>query len=108
MVKRKPYKEGDWFAVPTNSRYVLGRIARVGRRGGILLGYFFEPLRTELPVPEDTFKLTPWDAFHVAKFGDPGLIEGDWPIIYRPDDWYREEWPMPPFGRIDAFVPQRG
>jgi hypothetical protein len=50
-VRKKLYKEGDWFAVPIESGYVLGRIARVGKRGGILLGYFFEPLFLSPPSP---------------------------------------------------------
>ena len=105
---RKLYEEGDWFAVPTISGYVLGRIARVGKRGGILLGYFFEPLRTSPPNLQDTFTLVPNDAFNISKFGDRGLVEDGWPIIYDPSCWDRDEWPMPAFGRIDSFNPERG
>lgn len=109
LVKRKPYKEGDWFAVPVdNPGYVLGRIARVGRRGGILLGYFFEPLRDQLPTPQDVAHLTPEDAFNIGKFGDRGLVEDDWPIIHRPEHWSRADWPMPMFGRIGSFEGERG
>jgi hypothetical protein len=108
MVKHKPYKEGDWFAVPLTSGYVLARIARVGRRGGILLGYFFKPLRTSLPTPQDMHGLTSADAFNIGKFGDRGLVEDGWPIIDSPKDWSREDWPMPMFGRLGTFNPETG
>ena len=108
MVRGKSYKEGDWFAVPISSGFVLGRIARVGKRGGILLGYFFGTPFSLLPTPENTHNLTPADAFNIGKFGDRGLVEDGWPIIYSPDDWQRDDWPMPVFGRLDSFNPERG
>jgi len=104
MVRKRPYKEGDWFAVPLKSGYVLGRIARVGRRGGILLGYFFEPLCASPPAVQDTVGLTARGAFHIEMFGDGGLQDGEWPIIHSAEEWRREDWPMPEFGRINAFV----
>jgi len=107
-MKRKPYREGDWFVVPVCSAYVIGRIARVGRRGGILLGYFFEPLRDALPSEEELTKLSASDAFNIEMFGDLGLVEDGWPIIRNQGSWNRDEWPMPSFGRLDSFRANRG
>jgi len=107
-MKRKPYREGDWFAEPVCGAYIIGRIARVGRRGRILLGYFFEPLRDALPGGEEPFKLSASDAFNIEMFGDLGLIEDGWPIIPNTGSWNRDEWPMPRFGRLDSFRRNRG
>ena len=107
-MRKKVYKEGDWFAVPVDSGYVISRIARVGRRGGVLLGYFFEPVCAALPTQEDLFGLTPAMAFDIQKFGDLGIVQDGWPIVYRPTEWNRAEWPMPAFGRIDMLRPGRG
>lgn len=105
---RVPYKEGDWFAVPIKSGYVLARIVRAKKTGGSLLGYFFEPLYKSVPTAEDTIGLKASSAFNIAKFGYLGLVKDNWPIIHRPDTWNRGDWPMPPFGRLNDFVPGRG
>ena len=107
-MRRKPYKEGDWFAVPIPAGYVLGRIARVGRRGGILLGYFFEPIYSTVPALSEISHLRPKDAFLIQHFGDRGLTEEDWPILASSEAWLRADWPIPLFGRIDKFSSGRG
>lgn len=108
MPRRKPCKPGDWFAVLLTTGYGLGRIARVGRRGRILLGYFFGPLQVSVPTVEDTVGLTARDAFYITKFTDNGLELGEWPIVDRPPAWDRENWPLPRFGRLFELVPGRG
>jgi hypothetical protein len=103
-----PYKEGDWFAVPIKSGFVVGRIARAQPRKAVLVGYFFKPLHLSLPTKSDTHELKAQDAFYIARFSHLGFVLDNWPVIYRPDDWKREEWPMPPFGRLFDFVPGAG
>jgi hypothetical protein len=71
-----PYKEGDWFAVPIKSGFVLARIARA--RSPILFGYFFKPLYPTLPSEIDTQRLTAKDAFEIAKFGHLGFVSDNW------------------------------
>ena len=104
MSKRTlPYKEGDWFAVPlTHGGYGIGLIARVGARGGIVLGYFFGPCRNGLPSATDKPALRPIDAILICQFCDSALMSGEWAIVSRSEDWHREEWPQPAFGHVDV------
>jgi len=106
--KRKPYGEGDWFAVPLEAGYVLGRIARVGKRGDVLLGYFFKPAIPTVPVIDHTRGLIATDSFYICFFGDRGLTEDAWPILHYEGEWKRNGWPMPAFGRIYDFNPRLG
>lgn len=103
MPRRKlPYKEGDWFAVPLRTQgYGVGRVARMSGRG-LVIGYFFGPKHNQLPTVEDVIDLTPDDAILIRRLGDLGLLEGEWPIIYRPEPevWLRNDWPLPAFGSI--------
>ena len=39
----------------------------------------------------------------VCRFGDPGLQNGSWPIIGHTGEWNREDWPLPPFSRVDCI-----
>lgn len=100
MPRRLPYGDGDWFAVPLREGggYGVGVVARHDRRGGVI-GYFF-PLRSdEAPTLADVAGLRPSDALRVMRFGDLGLIKGQWPILGKLEDWRDEDWPIPPFGR---------
>lgn len=98
-----PYEEGDWFAVPlAHGGYGIGLIARVGARGGIVLGYFFGPCRNGLPSATDKPALRPIDAILICQFCDPALMSGEWAIVSRSEEWHREEWPQPAFGHVDA------
>ena len=98
-----PYKEGDWFAIPlVDGCYCLGLIARIGTRGGIVLGYFFGPCHSGLPVTGNTLMLQPVDAILVCQFCNPALISGEWPVISRSNEWRREDWPQPAFSHVDA------
>lgn len=98
-----PYKEGDLFAIPLGDGcYGLGLIARMGTRGGVVLGYFFGPCRSRLPSTDDTLMLRPIDAVLICQFCNPALVNGEWPIVPRSDKWCREDWPQPAFGHIDV------
>ena len=49
---RGEYREGDWFAVPSrDGGFAVGVIARANP-GGVLLGYSFGTLRSEIPAPK--------------------------------------------------------
>lgn len=101
-MKKLPYREGDWFGVPIGGGFAVGLVARCHRRGKTLFGYFFGPKRAKLPAVDELGALAPGDAIFVARFGDLGLINGEWPVIGTSKDWNRAKWPMPPFGRIDV------
>jgi hypothetical protein len=96
------YKEGDVFAVPLGEGgYGVGVVARVGRRGRIVLGYFFGRFFRALPSRAEMPSLLPEEAILIVRFGDLHLIDGRWPIISQIREWHRETWPMPKFVRIE-------
>ncbi len=78
-MKKLPYKEGDWFAVPLgNDRYGVGVIARAAPRGKILLGYFFDRFFQGIPQLSRLEDLTPDKAIEVVRFGDLSLFNREW------------------------------
>ena len=96
------YKEGDWFAVPLkDGGYALGIAARVSR-GGAILGYFFGPRYQSVPSATQLHGLAASNASFIGIFGDLGLLEGEWPLICKAEEWRRDSWPMPDFGRVDT------
>lgn len=103
--KKLPYKEGDWLAVPLrDGGYALGLAARVNGKG-IVLGYFFGPRYTSPPSPIEIEGRQSQDAIFVGQFGDPGLLDGSWPVVGAVPGWQREDWPVPVFGRRDRRDP---
>jgi len=97
------YQEGDVFGVPLEEErgYGLGLVARVAKRGGTVLGYFFGRHFGYLPTEIDIPTLRPQDAILAVRFGDLHLMDGRWPIISRAQGWDRSMWPMPKFVRIE-------
>ena len=90
------------FAVPLKrSGFAHGVAARVAPRGKIVFGYFFGP-KTETPAAAGT-ELNPANAVLRVRFGDLGLINGEWPVIGTVPDWDRGRWPMPEFVRRDPL-----
>lgn len=97
------YREGDFFVVPLrDGGHAIGLVARAGRRGKVLLGYFFGPRRSAPATLEDVQTYHPSDAVLVAIFGDLSLQQEEWPILGQ-REWDRNQWPMPAFGRVDAL-----
>lgn len=110
MVPRTlPYHEGDWFVLPLRreGRFAIGRIARSSSRGKILFGYFFGPARPEMPTLADAQQLSHAEVVMKCRFGDLGLINGEWKVLGQMGDWEREFWPMPPFVRVDHLNEER-
>lgn len=100
--KTLPYREGSWIAVPLrDGGWSVGLVARCDGQG-IALGYFFGPRRETVPELADVVDLEPADAIYRKRFGDLGLIDGDWPVLGEAEDWSRAAWPVPPLARIDA------
>jgi len=100
------YGEGDWFAVPLREGgFASGIIARaMPHRHGILIGYFFGPRRDVVPTLEDLAGLTASDSVLVRRFGDLGLLRKTWPLLGRLDNWERDAWPTPAFGRFEELT----
>lgn len=98
-----PYSEGTVFLVPLRKGgYARGVVARAGREGKVLLGYFFGP-RLQTADAAEFGDLDPANALLRVRFGDLGLINGEWPIRGRMSDWNRSQWPIPDFVRIDPL-----
>jgi hypothetical protein len=103
MAKVK-YREGVWFAVPLrDGGFAVGLVARANP-GGVLLGYFFGPLRSEVPALDDVAGLQPADAVLVRKFGHLGIVQGKWPLLGQLDGWDRRQWPTPVFVRYEELT----
>lgn len=93
--KRVRYKEGDVFLVPLLAGgFGIGVVARKGYRG-VTLGYFFG---SNLGIrPENVPALDPEQAVLISRFGDLGLLRGQWVIAGKVPEWRPEEWPLPRF-----------
>lgn len=105
MIKKLPYKEGDWFALPLPEEgYAVGRIARMNENGRLLLGYFFGPRVTKIPELDELKNYKPEDAILVCRFGFLGLKNKEWIVIGSAEPWEREKWPMPVFQMKDFLV----
>jgi hypothetical protein len=103
-MKKLPYTEGDWFAVPLgNDRYGVGLIARSAPQGKILLGYFFDRFFHRIPRLSQLDDLTPDEANEVVRFGDLSLFNGEWPILGSLPKWDRSRWPIPFYIRRDTL-----
>jgi hypothetical protein len=66
------------------------------------MGYFFGPRLSSTDGVEWN-DLDPAKAILRMRFGDLGLINGEWPIYAKVPDWNRSEWPMPDFVRRDPL-----
>lgn len=94
-----PYTEGSVFLVPLRTGgYGRGVIARATPKGRVLFGYFFGPrLASAEPVPLDD--LVPQRAVLRIRFGDLGLINGEWRVFGKLPNWNRSDWPICDFVR---------
>ncbi|MBS0376558.1 MAG: immunity 26/phosphotriesterase HocA family protein [Proteobacteria bacterium] len=98
-------QEGQFFMLPVErGQYAIGLIARVPRRGGVLLGYFFGPRRTTPPMDQWLNALHPNQAAFVCRFKDAALFRGEWKLLCTLPTFDRAQWPMPAFHRFDGSV----
>ncbi|WP_198432657.1 immunity 26/phosphotriesterase HocA family protein [Burkholderia ubonensis] len=103
-MKRLPYSEGTWFAVPLRTGgYAIGVVARMAPKGKIVLAYFFGPKCDAVPALSEVEGLKPTDAIKCVRLGDLGMVNGEWPIIGASPGWAREDWPMPSFIKQDPL-----
>lgn len=97
------YTNGTWFNVPLRTGGFARGLVSCSNGKGIAFGYFFGPKldvkAEELPVDLDPENRVLW-----GKFGDLGLLNGEWSIIGRSSNWSYEDWPMPPLIRVDESV----
>ncbi len=98
-------QEGQFFLLPVErGQYAVGLIARVPRRGGVLLGYFFGPRRTSPPDDATLNGLHATQAAFVCRFKDSSLFRGEWKLLRSLQGFDRARWPVPAFHRFDGSV----
>ncbi len=98
-----PYAEGSVFIVPLREGgYARGVVARSNDTGRVLLGYFFGP-KFDTIDEASSVEIDPEDALLRIRFGDLALINGEWPVIGKIDQWDPSMWPMPDFVRKDPL-----
>lgn len=103
-MKRLPYSEGTWFAVPLRTGgYATGVVARMAPQGKIVLAYFFGPRRDAVPALPEIEGLRATDAIKCVRLGDLGMVNGEWPIVGTSSAWARIDWLMPSFFRRDPL-----
>lgn len=101
-MKKLPYQEGSWFAVPLREGgYAVGVVARMAPAGRIILTYLFGSKHDTVPNLADVAQLQPKDACKCLRIGDLGLMNGKWPIIGDSQYWEQQAWPVPSFVRRD-------
>jgi hypothetical protein len=94
------YEEGTLFAVPLRcGGYALGLIARMTRKGRVLLCYFFAQKHSTIPDLAEIPDLQERDAAKVMMIGDLSLYKREWPVIGKLPSWDRSKWPVPVFVR---------
>jgi hypothetical protein len=99
------FQEGQFFLLPVErGQYVVGLIARMPRRGGVLLGYFFGPRRTSPPIDTWLNSLHAQQAAYVCRFKDSSLFRGEWKLLCSLEGFDRAHWPLPAFHRFDSSV----
>lgn len=99
--KQVNYQEGSCFVVPLrNGGFARGLVARMDGTGGIF-GYFFGPKLSEIAEATIDVNWEPQISILSGQFGDLGLINGEWHVIGKSPHWSRDQWPMPPFARVD-------
>lgn len=98
---KQHYEIGDTFAVPLRrGGFGHGVVTRSAPGGKILFGYFFGP---KTDAPDATIELYPENAILKVRFGDLGLINGEWPVVGKVEHWDPNDWPMPEFVRRDPL-----
>jgi hypothetical protein len=96
LMSKSNLAEGTVFGIPLRAGgYARGVIARADKEG-TAFGYFFGPKLATL-AGKDFADINPANAVLVGKFGDLGLIKGEWQSLGVLDKWCRAKWPLPAF-----------
>jgi hypothetical protein len=82
-MSRLPCSEGDVFALPLRAGgWGRGVVTRMAPKGNVLFGYFFGP-RTASADEVGEQDLKPDLAILQMRFGDLGLLNGEWRVVGR-------------------------
>ena len=101
MGRKLNYNEGTCFVVPLRGRgFARGLVARMNGKG-IVFGYFFGPRILSAQDPLIAKMPGYRQAIMSGQFGDLGLLNGEWQLKCRIENWNRDDWPLPPFAKVD-------
>jgi hypothetical protein len=89
---RRPYREGDWFAVPLGDGRFAAGIVTHGTRNAID-GSFFGLAGNVPPSLADLAALGPQDALWSGRFSDRAIVEQRWRVIGHRAGFVRSQWP---------------
>lgn len=104
-MKSIPYREGSLFAVPLrNNGFTVGVVARMAKKGKIILAYFFGKKFETIPSFTEISIMRSTDAIKCLRIGDLGLINGEWLILGDMPSWSHKDWPVPTFIRQDELT----
>lgn len=88
---KRPYREGDWFAVPLgDGRFAAGIVTHGTRKA--IYGSFFGPARAAIPRLEELVALRPADALWSGRFSDRAIVQQRWPAIGAQPRFVRSDW----------------
>lgn len=92
---KRPYRPGDWFAIPLgDGRYAVGIVARGTRKA--IAGYVFGDYFQGVPSQHQLAELDASRALWSGSFGDRAMVEDRWPVIGGHATFASNEWPLEP------------
>jgi Immunity protein 26 len=92
---KRPYGEGDWFAVPLgDGRFATGIVTHGTRKA--IVGSFFGPAREAIPRLEELVAFQAADALWSGRFSDRAIVQHRWPSIGAQPGFVRNAWDVPP------------
>jgi hypothetical protein len=92
---KRPYREGDWFAIPLgDGRFAAGIVTHGTRKA--IHGFFFGPARAAVPELQDLVALRPAGALWNGRFSDRAIVQQRWPVIGAQPGFVRSDWDAAP------------
>ena len=92
---KRPYRLGDWFAIPLgDGRYAPGIVARGTRKA--IAGFAFGTIFAGVPAPADLASLRYDRAVWHGSFSDRAIVEDRWPVIGASATFTPALWPLQP------------
>ena len=111
LAMRRPYCEGDVFAVPLGDQRFGAGIVAAGA-GRVVSGYFFARAYDGIPAASDLGRLEAAQAVWSCRLFDRGLHEARWPVLrgrppFDPTAWPKLEGPALEPGIVEFSLAQR-
>ncbi|NVB41023.1 immunity 26/phosphotriesterase HocA family protein [Pseudenhygromyxa sp. WMMC2535] len=99
-MKKAKLSPGMVFMVPLQDYgFAWGILTRADQKGRAF-GYFFGP-RVSGVEEIDLQTVRPENSILACRFGDLGILQGDWPAVGSLENFEMKDWPLPSMSRID-------